>query len=74
MTIGIFGTFSENKKKTNTKKIKQYKTKRSGKYKCSGCTVANDDEDAVIEHVMAENACKAQFYRISKDENMPVLS
>lgn len=74
MTIGTFGTLTEAKKSKKPLKIKKYKTSFSGKYKCSGCSVANDDEDAVIEHIMAQNECKAQFYRIGKDEDMPVLS
>lgn len=63
MTIGTFGTITLAELKIKKPKRKPSKQDKNGRYACSGCNVANNDEDIVIAHVMSENECKDSYYR-----------
>ena len=63
MSIGTFGTLTVTELKTKKPKRKPSNQDKNGRYKCSGCGVANNDEDVVIAHVMSENECKASYYK-----------
>jgi len=77
MTIGTFGTFGtfgtittfvkdKNKRKRKSKDRPKNNVNTAGdRFKCSRCTVKSDNEDVLISHVMAENECKATFYKDS---------
>ena len=72
MTIGTFGTFGavttfvKDKNKRKRKTNDRPKNRNVGdRYKCSRCTVKNDDEDVLIAHIISENECKATFYKDS---------